>query len=131
MNLSNLLTPASRRQNGAHENNEHAARIRPHFSVLEDKESFEVIVDLPGVTKQGLEVNAEQNQIVVVGRRNWNPPSDWSVLYRETAQANFGLTLDHQGNIDTEKIRAELKEGVLHLSLPKCEALKPRRIAIE
>ncbi len=109
---------------------QHRAHSSP-FSVLEEKESFEVTVDLPGVTKQGLEVNVEQNQLFIIGRRNCTPPSDWSVVYRETAPADFGLKLDHQGNIDTEKIRAELKEGVLHLSLPKCEALKPRRIAIK
>jgi HSP20 family molecular chaperone IbpA len=101
------------------------------YAVREEREAYQVTVYLPGVTKSGLEVHAEQNELAIVGRRSWTPPSGWSVLHRESEQANFGLTLDHQGNIDTDKIRAELKEGVLRITLPKAEALKPRKISIE
>jgi len=52
------------------------------------------------------------------------------VLYRETPRADFELTLAHEGDVDVDKSTAELKEGVLHLMLPKAEAAKPRKIAI-
>jgi HSP20 family protein len=131
MNLPKLLSPFSRRENDSNEFDDGTVRIRPVFFVREEKEGFAVTVDLPGVRKEGLDVNVEQNQLIIIGRQNSIPPSDWTVLYRETAQADFGLKLDHQGVIDTEKIRAELKDGVLHLTLPKHEALKPLRISIE
>jgi len=106
------------------------ARIKPVFSVREDEHGYDVIVQLPGVGKDGLEITTQGDQLTIVGRRAWNPPANWTMLYRETPRADFELVLTHQGDIDPDKSTAELKEGVLHLTLPKIEAAKPRKITI-
>ena len=123
--------PSLRRQQTNRESVNGSAVVKPVYRVREEKEHYEVTVYLPGVAKSGLEVHAEQNELSIVARRSWTPPSDWSVLYRETTPADFGLTLDHEGNIDADKITAELNQGVLRIKLPKAEALKPRRISIQ
>lgn len=123
--------PSFRRPRDFNASGSGSALIKPVYSVREEPENYQVTVYLPGVTKSGLEVQAEKNEINIVGRRSWRAPTGWTVLYRETPQADFGLTLDHEGNINAEKISAELKEGVLQLTLPKAEALKPRRITIQ
>ena len=66
----------------------------------------------------------------MVGRRAWNPPSDWTTLHRESSRTPFGLTLSHTGEIDATRIKAELKNGVLRLTLPKAEIAKPRKITV-
>ncbi|HTL67898.1 MAG TPA: Hsp20/alpha crystallin family protein [Lacunisphaera sp.] len=106
------------------------ARIKPAFNVREDEHGYDLTVQLPGVAKDGLEITAQADQLTIVGRRAWTPPAEWTVLYRETPRADFELTLTHEGDIDVDKSSAELKDGVLHLMLPKAEAAKPRKIAI-
>lgn len=132
MTQLNSIQPSFRRQqreSGGFTNS--PALIKPNYSIREEPENYQVAVNLPGVTRDGLEVQAEQNELIIVGRRSWRPPTGWTALHLETPQGDFGLTLDHEGKINAEKISAELKEGVLRITLPKAEALKPRRIAIQ
>ncbi len=131
MTLLNSILPSFRRQESDPASANRNVLVKPVYTVREEKEHYAVTVYLPGVAKSGLEVHAEQNEVRVIARRSWTPPAGWSVLYRETPSADYGLTLDHEGNIDAEKITAELTQGVLRLKLPKAEALKPRRIEIQ
>jgi HSP20 family protein len=105
-------------------------RVKPAYDVREDEHGYDVTLQLPGVDKSGLEITAQDEMLTIAGRRAWTPPATWVALYRETPRANFELTLRHEGDIDSDKISAELKNGVLHLTLPKAEAAKPRKIVI-
>ena len=105
-------------------------RSKPAFTVREDEHGYEVSVQLPGVAKYGLEITAQDNLLTIVGRRAWTPPVEWVALHRETPRAQFELTLSHEGDVDADKVSADLKNGVLHLTLPKAEAVKPRKIAV-
>ena len=105
-------------------------RVKPTFTLHDDDNAFEAVVQLPGVAKEGLEITAQEGEITVVGRRAWTPPADWTTLYRESVDAPFELVLTHDNAIDAEKISAEIRDGVLRVSLPKAEASKPRKIAV-
>jgi HSP20 family molecular chaperone IbpA len=106
------------------------ASVKPVYGVNEAKEAFELTVYLPGVAKDGVEITAENDQLRIVGRRAWKQPEGWTALYRESPSVPFELVLDHDNAVQLEKIRAELVDGVLRLSLPKAEAIKPRKIAV-
>lgn len=103
---------------------------RPGYKINETTDAYTVTVQLPGVSKDGLEITAEDGQVRVVGRRAWQAPEGWTSLYRETANAAYELVLTHDNAIDAEKIGAELRDGVLNVTLPKSEAAKPRKIAV-
>lgn len=105
--------------------------IRPLFDVKETAEAFGVTAYLPGVNKEGLSITDEDGVLTIRGERTWKQPAAWTSLYRESRDLPFELTLNHDNAIDADKARAELKDGVLRLSLPKAEARKPRKIAIE
>ena len=125
--LQSIVPGPARSPMGA---NDTEARVKPAYTVREDDHGYNVTVHLPGVAKDGLEITAQDNELTVSGRRAWQQPAGWTSLYRETPRAHFGLTLSHAGDIDADKISAELKDGVLNLALPKAEAAKPRKIAI-
>lgn len=104
--------------------------IKPLYEVKETDEAWGLQVYLPGVGKNGLDLSAEEGVITIRGRREWKAPAGWTALYREPADVPYELTLSHDNTIDVEKIHAELKDGVLRASLPKAEAIKPRKIAV-
>ena len=107
-----------------------ASVIKPAFNVQETPEAYRLTVHLPGVAKEGLELTAEDGEIRLTGRRGWTPPSGWTALHRETPDAAYELVLTHDNAIDADKITAELRDGVLHATLPKHEAVKPRKIVV-
>lgn len=119
--------PASGTEPGVADN---IATIKPVFEIKETAEAYGVTVQLPGVAKDGLELTVEDGLVRVLGRRSWQPPAGWTALYRETADAAYELVLSHDNAIDADKVAAELRDGVLRLSLPKTEALKPRKITV-
>jgi HSP20 family molecular chaperone IbpA len=104
--------------------------VKPAYEVKETNEAWGLTVYLPGVTKEGLEISAEEGHLTVRGRRAWNAPKGWVTVYRESLEAPFELALQHDNLIDVEKIHAELKDGVLRVSLPKTDAVKPRKIQV-
>jgi len=104
--------------------------VKPHYDVVDTKDGYALTVYLPGVSKDGLQITAESNELHVVGRPAWKRPDGWTTLYNEAADVPFELALEHENSIDLEKIHAELRDGVLRVSLPKAEALRPRKIAV-
>jgi len=139
MNLFNQIVPRlsrslsrSESQNGqsGRSNRDPEFTVKPAYEITENDEAWGVTVQLPGVTKDGLEITADDGLVTVRGRRQWQKPEGWTSLYRESYDAPFELTLQHDNAVDADKIHAELKDGVLRVSLPKAEAIKPRKIAV-
>ncbi len=135
MSIFNQIVPGlarnlTRREDTAVPAENQTYTVKPAYELTENRESWNLAVHLPGVTKENLELTAEEGRIVVQGRVAWRRPDAWTVLYRESVDAPYRLELEHDGSVDTEKIAAELKDGVLVVQLPKTEAIKPRKIAI-
>ncbi|MEY4939704.1 MAG: hypothetical protein RIQ93_1439 [Verrucomicrobiota bacterium] len=128
--LDTLIPSAARTPASASNGNEAGRTLKPAYEVKETPEAFGLTVYLPGVAKDGVDITAEEGQFRLVGRRAWKQPAGWTALYRETADAPYELVLAHDNAIDAGKIAAELRDGVLRVSLPKQEALKPRKIAV-
>ena len=132
MSLLNTIIPSLNRTPAAEAAApEFAHSIRPRHEIKETPEAWGVTVHLPGVAKEGLEITAEDSQLRIVGRRAWQQPEGWTTLHRESTDAPFALVLTHDNAIDVDKIVAELRDGVLKVSLPKHEAIKPRKIAVK
>ncbi len=134
MSLLNTLIPSLSRTPAAGDENRPAdlgQTVKPAYEIKETTDAWGVNVYLPGVAKEGLEITAEEAQVRIVGRRHWKQPEGWAALHRETADAPFELVLSHDNAVDAGKVAAELRDGVLHVSLPKHEALKPRKIAVK
>lgn len=132
MSLLNTLIPSLARTPAAAAGRpaDLANSIKPVYEISETADAFGVTVQLPGVAKDNLDIMVEESEVRIVGRRSWKQPEGWTALHRETADAPYELVLAHENAIDTEKIVAELRDGVLRVSLPKHEAIKPRKITV-
>lgn len=101
----------------------------PPVDIYEKEDALTVIADLPGVSAAGLSVHVEQGVLTISGKVDVGPAADQ--LRREFELTSFYRQFRISETIDTEKIRAALKDGVLHLTLPKVERAKPRQIPVE
>jgi len=104
--------------------------LKPDYRISETAEAWTLVADLPGVAKSDLEVTAENGVVSLRGRRQWRQPDGWTSLHRESYDSSYALSIQHDNTVDAERIQAELKDGVLRVSLPKVEAVKPRKINV-
>jgi HSP20 family protein len=102
--------------------------VSPRVNVIESKDGYVLEADMPGVAKNGLEVSLEGNVLTITGRRTPVPVA--CLLYRESPTADFRRTFELDPSIDGGKISARIEQGVLTLTLPKAEKVKPHRITV-
>jgi len=104
--------------------------LQPQVNIVETKEAYLLEAEMPGVSKEGLEVQLEGNQLTIIGRRA-HEFAGAELIYRESYEHHFKRVFELDPTIDTQKISARMESGVLYLTLPKAERVKPRKINIE
>lgn len=104
--------------------------VSPDVNIFETDNSYTLEAEMPGVTKDTLEVTLEGNCLTLVGHRT-DPTPTGALLLRESRPADFRRVFELDPAIDTRRIRAQMQQGLLTLDLPKAEAVKPRKIAVD
>ena len=104
--------------------------VTPEVNIFETKDGYVLEAEMPGVNKGGLEITLEGNEITITGHRQSEPVSG-EVLFRERQTADFRRVFELDPAIDTGRISARMDQGVLTLTLPKSERVKPRKITVE
>ena len=107
-----------------------AELISPVVNIVETKDGYVLEAEMPGVNKSGLEITLEDNQLTLVGRRHAEAPAG-EALFRESHNADYRRVFELDPAIDTAKISAQMEQGVLTLTLPKSERVKPRKITVD
>ena len=102
----------------------------PLVDIYETKENFVLIADLPGVDEKSLDITIEKNVLTINGTVEAKPCKDHESAVREYDVGDFRRSFILSGNVDRDKIEATLKDGVLHLTLPKTEAIKVKKINV-
>jgi HSP20 family molecular chaperone IbpA len=102
--------------------------MTPPVDIYETPADLVVMADLPGVAKEDLEVRVENNLLTIRGHARHTAPG--TPVYREYEAGHFFRQFEVTGKIDTAKITAEFKHGVLVLHLPKAAEAKPRKIEV-
>ena len=110
-------------------NNQRQEFIAPAVNILETKDGYVLEAEMPGLRKEGLEVTLEGNEITIIGRR-LTEPLRGEALFRECQNTDYRRVFELDPGIDTAKISAKIEQGVLILTLPKSEQLKPRKITV-
>jgi len=103
--------------------------LTPLANILETQEGYVLEAEMPGVSKDGLEVTVENGQLTLLGRRT-PPATQGKAVYRESRDVSYRRVFELDPSIDASRISARIDQGVLRLTLPKAESLKPRKIAV-
>ena len=102
----------------------------PVTDIFETAEALTVVMEMPGVTKESVEVGVENNAVRINGQIDFSKYEGLEPLYTEYNIGNYSRSFQISSRIDQDGIRAELKDGLLTLVLPKAEKAKPRRISV-
>jgi HSP20 family protein len=111
------------------ERTDHQEFVVPVVNIFETQDGYALEAEMPGVTKAGLEITLEGNEITIIGRRT-KEPVNGEVLLRERSVADYRRIFELDPAIDTNKISAKMEQGMLTLALPKSERVKPRKIVV-
>jgi HSP20 family protein len=104
--------------------------VSPDVNIVETKDGYVLEAEMPGVSKEGLEVTLEGNEMTIVGHRQ-DEAVTGTPLFRERKLVDFRRVFELDPAIDTARIAAKMDQGVLRLTLPKSEKVKPRKIAVD
>ena len=103
--------------------------VAPQASVTEVADGYTLEMEMPGVNKNGLDISVENNELTIVGRRS-RPTVEGTLIHHESRQENFRRKFELDPSIDGDKISAKIDQGLVTLTLPKAEHVKPRKIAV-
>lgn len=102
----------------------------PPINVFQQGDDILAIIELPGIDRNELQIQAKENTIRLSGKKSINYPDGVSVHRRERVFGEFDRTLTLPVHLDAERIKAEYRDGILALFLPRAESDKPRAIKI-
>ena len=103
--------------------------ITPPASVTEIGDGYMLEIEMPGVKKDCLEISVENNELTIIGRRSL-PTAEGTLIHRESRPENFRRMFELDPSIDANKISAKIYHGLVTLTLPKAEHVKPRKITV-
>ena len=103
----------------------------PNADIYETNDALNVVLEMPGVEKESVEVRVEDGVLKIDGRLDFSKYQGLQPLYTEYNVGHYSRSFRLSSKIDQNKIGAELKDGVLSLVLPKIEEAKPRTIQVQ
>jgi HSP20 family molecular chaperone IbpA len=102
----------------------------PTADIFETEDALTVILEMPGVEKQHVDIALEEDTLRVEGQIDFSKYQGMEPVYTEYNVGHYARAFTLSGKIDRDGISAQLEDGVLTLTLPKAKESKPRRIAI-
>ncbi len=103
--------------------------VTPITDIFEHPENFTIALQVPGIEKENLKIKIENNTLTIKGETQ-PIADDAKAIMRESCATNYFRKFSLSNTVDVENIKAELKNGILTLTLPKREEAKPRTINI-
>lgn len=103
--------------------------VTPKVNIFETAEGYVLEAEMPGVGKDGVEITVEGTEITLTGHRTPEPAAG-ETLFRERTVVDYRRVFELDPAIDTTKVSAKMEQGILTVTLPKSERVKPRKIAV-
>jgi HSP20 family molecular chaperone IbpA len=104
--------------------------VRPAVDIFEDANAITVQAEMPGVSRDRLNVKADRNSLLIEGEAAIDMPAGMEALYADVQSTRYGRSFVLSGELETDRIEANLKDGVLTVRIPKRAELRPRKIEV-
>lgn len=109
----------------------HETALLPPVDVIEDAAGITLYADLPGVPKDKLNLRVEADSLTIEGEVDLNTPPGMEASHAEVSSPRYQRVFTLSKELDSEKVSAEFRHGVLKLRIPKAEHAQPRKIQIK
>jgi len=104
----------------------------PIVDIEEDNDSIMVKAEIPGMKKEDIKVSVQSNILTITGERNRESETKSKTFHRvERSYGKFSRMITLPTDVDSDKVKANYKDGILSITLPKPEAVKPKHIDVE
>jgi HSP20 family protein len=130
MNEQELKVQQKREVEKQQESTFSAVSFMPVTDIFETDQALRVVLEMPGVSKESVEVGVENNVLTITGRIDFSKYEGLQPLYTEYNIGNYSRSFRLSNEVDQEGIEAELNDGVMTLVLPKSERARPRKIKV-
>jgi len=107
------------------------AAIQPPLDIFEDSEGITLEADMPGVSKERLNVRVDGENLLLEGNVQFDLPDQAQALHADVRSALYRCSFTLSRELESDRIQANLKDGVLRVRIPKRAELKPRRIEVQ
>ena len=104
--------------------------LRPPADIFEDADGITVQMDMPGASRERLTLQVNRNQLDVAADAHIDMPQGMEAVYADVRSMHYQRTFTLSSELETDKIDATLKDGVLTLRIPKRAELRPRKIEL-
>lgn len=119
------------RESGEAQRHEHETVLRPPVDIFEDAESITLVADMPGVSKERLNLQVDSDSLIVEGEASIDMPEGMDALYADIHSTRYRRSFALSGELETGAIDASLKDGVLRVHIPKRAEVQPRKIEVQ
>lgn len=105
--------------------------IRPPVDIFEDERGITLLADMPGVSKERLDIDVDRDSLSIQGSSAIEVPKGMEALYADVRSTRYQRSFSLSRELDGENITANLKDGVLTVRIPKREEHQPRKIEVQ
>ena len=109
---------------------ERESALIPAVDIFEDAHQITVQAEMPGVSGDKLNVQADRNGLLIEGDMEINMPAGMAALYADLQTTRYRRTFVLSGELETERIEASLKDGLLTVRIPKRVEFRTRKIKV-
>ena len=111
---------------------EQIAGVFPLMNMTEDKDNFYIRAELPGIRSEDLDISVTGNNLSISGERKISPETEQAKYHRREREAGkFSRAVSMPSQIDPNKVEAQSEYGVLTITLPKAEIVRPKQITVK
>lgn len=122
---------ATRERGEVKEEQQQERAIRPAVDIFEDKTGITVHADMPGVSRDRLDIQIDSDSLTITGDVGIPTPENMEAVYADVRSIRYQRSFSLSKELDSDNIEANLKDGVLTLRIPKREEHKPRKIEVK